>query len=159
MPISYSNSELTNFNNAEDLTTHSRTHGNKLGGGRGVFTATGGKSIAAHGTGLYVPAGAVLTRVLYKVLTTFTSSTDAATIALHVSSANDLVSAIAISNGGNPWDATSVPVATLVTHTLSSNIAVATASEITATVAVEALTAGKLVVWAEWVYHGDLSAT
>jgi hypothetical protein len=160
MPISLDNGDLVHLNNGDsNEDTATRTHGYKHGGGRCVFSATGGSSIAAHGLSLIVPAGAVLTRVCYKVLTTFTSATDAATIALKVVGANDIISAVAISNGANPWDSTSVPVATLVTHTLSSNIAVTADSEITATVAVEALTAGKLVIWAEWMYHGDLSAT
>lgn len=160
-PVSLSNSELLSLNNADSESAASRTHGYQMGGGRAVFTATGGKSIAAHGLGLTVPKGAVVTRVLYKVLTTFTSATDAATIALSLNGANDIVSAVAISNGANPWDSTSVPVATIVTDTLSTNLAVTTdgGKELTATVASEALTAGKLVVWVEWVYHGDLTAT
>lgn len=160
-PVSLVNADLVSLNNADSESAASRTQGYKMGGGRAVFTATGGKAIGAHGLGLVVPKGAVLTRVLYKVLTTFTSATDAATIALSVISANDLVSAVAISNGANPWDATSIPVATAVTHTLATNLAVTTdgGKELTATVAVEALTAGKLVVWAEWVYHGDETAT
>lgn len=160
MPISLDNGDLVHLNNGDsNEDTATRTHGYKHGGGRCVFTATGGKAIAAYGLSLIVPAGAVLTRVCYKVLTTFTSATDAATIAIKVVSANDIVSALAISNGSNIWDATSVPAVTIVTHTLSTNIAVTADSEITATVAVEALTAGKLVLWAEWMYHGDLGAT
>jgi hypothetical protein len=39
------------------------------------------------------------------VLTTFQSNTDAATIAIQVEGANDIVTAVAISDGANPWDA------------------------------------------------------
>jgi len=159
MPISLDTTDLNNLNDANGEVKNTRTHGYKMGGGRAVLSATGGLATGAVGLGLFIPRGAVLTRVLYKVLTTFTSATDAATIALSIATANDLVSAAAISAGGNPWDATSVPVATLVTPTLSSNIALTEKRELTATVAVEDLTAGKLVVWAEWVYHGDIAAT
>lgn len=158
MPCSLPNSDLLNLNRANPPSLNSVDYGYKMGGGRGVFSATGGSTIAAHGTGLVIPAGCNLTRVLYRVLTTFTSATDAGTIALSVVSANDVVSAAAISTG-TTWDATALPVATIVTHTVSTNFAVTTAAELMATVAVEALTAGKMVIFAEWVYWGDVALT
>lgn len=105
---SYTNSDITNLNNAESNQKNTRVHGYKQGGGRCVFdpsATSGDRTIAAHGCGLVIPKGAVVTFAAYKVLTTFTSSTDAATIAVSIVGANDVVSAIAISNGGNPWDA------------------------------------------------------
>lgn len=158
MPLSLSQSELAD---ARDVNVFkaSRSFGHKLGGGRFEFTATSGKAIAAHGLSLIVPAGSVVTRVVYKVLTTFTSATDAGTIALSIVGANDVVSAVAISNGGNPWDAAALPVATIVTPTLATWLVAASDLEVTATVAVEALTAGKLVGYVEWLYYGDLALT
>ncbi len=52
-----------------------------------------------------VPAGTIIVGGCIDVLETFTSANDSATIAISIESANDIVSAIAISNGGNPWDA------------------------------------------------------
>src|SRR5690348_3842184 len=62
-------------------------------------------TIAAHGLGVYIPSKAIITKAWVDVVTTFTSATDAATIALKVQSANDLVAAIAISDASNVWDA------------------------------------------------------
>lgn len=122
-------------------------------------------TIAAHGLGVYIPAGAIITNVWVDVITTFTSATDAATIALSAQSANDIVSALAISNGTNIWDA-GVKGSIVGTPALDGNARTAIAGgaaeaaalikttaerELTATVAVEALTAGKLVVHAEYI--------
>lgn len=123
------------------------------------------KTIAAHGLGVYLPVGAVITRAFYQVKTTFTSATDAATIALKVNNANDVVTAIAISDATNPWDAanfdTKVGNYALDGNSLTAlGMAAARAAswigpltaekEVTATVAVEALTAGKLVLFIEY---------
>lgn len=123
-------------------------------------------TIAAHGLGVYLPIKAVITRAWWDVVTTFTSATDAATIALSAQSANDLVSAVAISAAGNVWDAgmhaglpgfpalgadaahdTQVEVAALFAATF---IKMTAERELTATVAVEALTAGKAVLFVEY---------
>ena len=72
--------------------------------------------------------------------------------------ANDIVSAAAISTG-TTWDA-SIPIVCIpVTATLSTWLHTTADSEITATVAVEVLTAGKLVLFVEWLYWGDLALT
>jgi len=124
------------------------------------------KTIAAHGLGVYLPDNAVVTRFWYDVITTFTSATDAGTIAYHAQSANDLLSAIAISAATNMHDAgvhaglpgfpnlgadaahdTQVEVAALFAATF---IKLTAEREITATVAVEALTAGKAVLFVEY---------
>src|SRR3954447_4140525 len=49
-------------------------------------------TIAAHGLGVYLPAKAIILRAWVDVVTTFTSATDAATIALKAQAANDIVS-------------------------------------------------------------------
>lgn len=151
--------DITNLNNAESQAKAPRYAGWKRGEARCVFTATGGKAIAAYGMGLTIPRGAHVTKAFYKVLTTFTSATDAATIALKLVSANDIVSAVAISAMGDVWDASGT-VITIPTGSMTTELAATTAdTELTATVAVEALTAGKLVLWVEWVYFGDLDLT
>jgi hypothetical protein len=103
----------------------------------------GMRTIAAHGLGVSLPAKAIILDGVIDVVTTFTSAgADAGTIAISVEGANDIVTAVAIADGGNPWDAglhmiiPVVSVATMVKTTV--------AREITATVAVQALTAGKL---------------
>lgn len=108
-----------------------------------VFDATGGKAIGTHNfAGPTIPTGAVLVHRDYYVITTFTSATDAATIALGVTpqSTACFKAALAISNVANPYDAGAFLPAPPVT-------AVFTTAEQTvcAVVAVEALTAGKMV--------------
>lgn len=124
------------------------------------------KTIAAHGLGVYIPDKAVVTRFWYDVVTTFTSATDAGTIAYKAQSANDLLSAIAISDATNVHDAgihaglpgypslgadaahdTQPEVAALFAATF---IKMTAERELTATVAVEALTAGKAVLFVEY---------
>lgn len=123
----------------------------------GTFDATGGKNIGAYSMGAKVPAKAMITRAWYKVTTTFTSAgADAGTIAIHAESADDIVAAIAISNGGNPWDAgkhEGIEIDTAAT-------AVETTADRTLTVTVGAqnLTAGKLVLWVEYVHVPDSMA-
>lgn len=124
------------------------------------------KTVAAHGLGVYLPIGAVITRAFYQVKTTFTSGTSAATIALKVNSANDLVSAIAISDASTPWASGlhgCLPGA-YAERTVAADTAILDAAsqagswlgplsaekELIATVAVEALTAGKLLLVVEY---------
>ena len=52
-----------------------------------------------------IPDNAVVTAINYDVITTCTSSGDAATIKLNLPTDGDLSTAIAISDGTNPWDA------------------------------------------------------
>ena len=65
---------------------------------------------AASGTtttcDLSLPDNAIIEKVVIDVLTTFTSATDAATIALSTGQgAGDIFAGIAISDSTNPWDA------------------------------------------------------
>lgn len=110
----------------------------------------GDRTIAAHTlSSTALPAKAIITRLSYDVLTTFTSATDAATVALSVEGANDLKSAVAISDVSNPWDAgihAGIPVATAATYVKTT-----VARSIVVTVAVEALTAGKMYVYADYI--------
>lgn len=160
MGVSLAVGDINNLNKANSNQLNGVNYGYQMGGGRAVFSATGGSTVAAHGTGLIVPKGCFVTRALYWVSTTFTSANSTATIALSIATANDVVSAAAINAGGTPWTTTTVPVVTVpILATLSTNFHVTADSELTATVAVEALTAGKMVIWVEWIYHGDLSAT
>lgn len=121
----------------------------------GKFDATAGKAVGTYnltdpvsGVDISIPNAALITDGFYVVETTFTSSTSAATIALGVATdaAAGLKAAIAINNGANPWNAVAkaalIPVATVATYVGPTTAARA----VTATVAVEALTAGVLKV-------------
>lgn len=122
---------------------------------------TGERSIGAHGLGVYLPDNAIVLSAWVDVITTFTSAgADAGTIALHAQSANDIVAAIAISDASNVWDAglhgSKVGAFALDGNALTqiamgaaqsaSMLKLTAEREITATVATQALTAGKLVV-------------
>lgn len=128
---------------------------------------TGDRTIAAHGLGVYIPINAWITNIWVDVITTFTSATDAGTIAISLQSANDVIAAIAISDATNVWDAgahgskigypnfgadaahdSAVEVAALFAATF---VKMTAEREITATVAVEALTAGKANIFVEYV--------
>ncbi len=128
---------------------------------------TAQRAIGAYGLGVYLPTKAIITNVIIDLVTTFTSATDAATIAISAQSANDIVSALAISDASNIWDAglrgskvgypnfgadaahdSAVEVAAL----FSASMVKLTASrELTATVAVEALTGGKANIFVEYI--------
>lgn len=121
----------------------------------GKFDATAGKVAGTYnlvdpitGVDISIPNAAIITDAFYVVETTFTSATDAATIALGIATdaAAGLKAAIAISNGANPWDlvtkAALLPVGTVATYVGPTTAARA----VTATVAVESLTAGVLKV-------------
>lgn len=105
------------------------------------------RTVAAHGLGVTIPSGSVIVGGFVDVLTTCADgASDAGTIAIKVEGANDIVSAIAISNGGNPWDAGRQAIVPKADTPESTSVKATADREITATVAVHALTVGKLVV-------------
>lgn len=108
---------------------------------------TGERTVGAHGLGVTIPAKAIIVGGVIDVITTFASAgADAGTIAVSVEGANDIVSAIAISDGTNPWDADIRAIVPKNNTPETTGIKLATtAKEVTATVAGQALTAGKFV--------------
>jgi len=117
------------------------------------------RTIATHdvkdmfGNALKLPKGAIVINGRVKVATTFTSATDAATIALGVEtdSAAGLKAAIAISNGANPWDA-GVQTALIPVGTAATYLSGITADrKVQFVVAAEALTAGKMYVFIDYI--------
>ncbi len=129
-------------------------------------SAAANTTIAAHGLAVYIPTKAIITKAWVDVVTTFTSATDAATIALKIQGTGDLVAAIAISDASNVWDAGvhgalpgSYAEATVAGDTAildaarnaASFIKLTAVREVIATVAVEALTAGKANIFIEYV--------
>ena len=155
---SWLQSDITNGNNAEPPTKNASDHGYKYGAGKCVFDPsanTSERTIAAHVCDLDIPKNAFVTGAWYHVLTTFTSATDAGTIAISVSGANDIVSAAAISTG-TTWDAAGAIEAIPKNDDSSTWVEATAKQDVTFTVAVEALTAGKLVLFVEWVYWDDI---
>ena len=111
----------------------------------------GERTIAAHDLGVTLPDNAIVIGGFVDVITTFTSGTDVGTVAISVEGANDIVSAIAINDGGNPWDAGKQAIIPKANTPESTGVKTTAARAITATVAVEELTAGKLVLFLLYV--------
>lgn len=122
---------------------------------RAVFdpsTNAGDRTVAAHVFGPFIPDNALVTYCFYRVITTFTSATDAGTVSMGVNSdaAAGIKTAVAISDGSNPYDAGNF--ATIPTGVASTFVTQTTAArQFVATVAVEALTAGKLILFCDYV--------
>lgn len=134
-----------------------------------TYDVSGGDdgAIGAHGLGVHIPDNAIITRAWIDVITTFTDGADdSATMAVHIQSADDLVAAIAMSSG-TIWDAgikgtlagspilgidaahdTAIEVAALIA---ASMIKTTAEREITVTVADDDPTAGKMVIYVEYV--------
>ena len=111
--------------------------------------AVDGGAISAIDLGVTLPDNAMILDGMVDVITTLTSAGDTATIALHAEAAGDIVAAIAINDGTNPWDAGLRAIKQLGTSTTATKLTAARA--ITATIAVEAVTAGKFVVFLRYV--------
>jgi hypothetical protein len=107
-------------------------------------------TVAAHGTGVTLPIHAIVVGGFVDVNTAFTSANSTATIAISVESANDIISAAAVS--GAPYSTIGRKAIVPKANTPESTSVKATAArEITCTVAVQALTAGKLTGYLYYV--------
>jgi hypothetical protein len=118
---------------------------------RATFDATAGKAIGSHGLGVTLPDNAIITRSYLEVITTFESATDAGTIALGlpVDDVAGIVAAVAIS-AATDWDA-GLHEGIQTGAAAAFSVKTTAARELTADVAVEALTAGVLVLFCEYV--------
>lgn len=112
------------------------------------FAKQGG-AVGAIGLGSFLPDNAIIVGGFLDVITTFTSAADTATIAIHAESANDIVTAVAI-NVGTPWDA-GLQAIIPDEVTIAGAFKTTQAREITATIAVQAVTAGRLRGYLEYV--------
>ena len=112
-----------------------------------------GGAIAAQGLGVTIPDNAIVLGGLVDVVNTCTSNGgDAGTGALSIEGANDLVVAIAISDGTNPWDAglhAIIPV-----FSAATAVKTTAAREVTFTIAGQTWTAGSFVVHLAYVVGG-----
>ena len=124
------------------------------------------KTIAAHGLGVYLPDNAIVVSAWFDVVTTFTTAgSDAGTIALKVQGANDLSSTLAVDDDRDMFDAgmhACLPDAIALDGNSMTAIEMAAAKaatwikltderELIATVATQALTAGKLVLYVSYI--------
>lgn len=108
------------------------------------------KTVAAHGTGVYIPANAIIVGGFNDVNTALTSTNSTAQIAESVEAANDIQTAAAVS--GAPWSTINRKAIVPKANTPESTSVKTTAiREITFTVTVEALTAGKLTGYLYYV--------
>lgn len=130
-----------------------------LGDGLGVLrvaratfdpTATAGqRTQAAHNLGVTIPDKAIVVGGVVQVVTAVTSG-GSATLALSVQSANDIITAAAVS--GAPWSTTGLKAIVPKSNTPeSTGIALTAARAITATVATADLTGGKLHVFLHYL--------
>ena len=125
------------------------------------------KTIAAHGTGVYLPDNAIITNAWYDVVTTFADGvSDAATIAIHAAGANDLLVANDVADSADPFDAglhQAIPGAPILgaeaAHDTALELGVLMAAtwikltaekEIIVTVGGVALTLGKMIIYVEY---------
>ena len=109
------------------------------------------RPIGAHGTGVILPAHAIIVGGFFDVNTKFDSdATDAGTIAISVQGANDIQTAAAVS--GAPYSTVGRKAIVPKANTPESTSVKTTADkEITCTVAVEPLLSGKLTGYLYYV--------
>ncbi len=127
-----------------------------------VFDAEGednpNQTVAAHALDVKLPANAIICGGVVDVVKTFTSKNDTATIAISVAQANDIVAAKAINATGDVWDAGLHAIIPKANTPESTGIKLTAEKAITVTVGVEALTAGKAVIYLDY-YEGIATET
>ena len=111
--------------------------------------AVHGGAISAIGLGVTIPDNAMIVGGYVDCVVTATSAAaDAGTGAISVQGANDIVSAIAISDGTNPWDAPGRKAIVPKANTPETTSIKLTADrEITFTIATQVWTAGNFIVY------------
>jgi len=135
----------------EAASTADKLHAHRIARATYDFATDGGAQ-GTIGLGVTLPDNAIVVRAWYEVLTTLTSSTDAATVSLDIPTDDvaGLLAAIAISDASNPWDAGHHECIQDGTAANFSEKCTA-ARELSMTVATEDLTAGKFILFAEYV--------
>lgn len=110
------------------------------------------RTVAAHLVGPTIPQGAIVTRAFYVVTSTFTSAADTATIGIgfDTDDQDGIVTPIAINDASNPWDAENHEG---IQDGAAANFgeALTTDRQVEFTVGVQALTAGRLVLFLDYV--------
>jgi len=98
-----------------------------------------------------LPDNSIITKAYYEVITTFTSAGDTATVSLgHADDAAGVFAAVAIETGTD-WDA-AIPKACIQTGAIATASLKSTAARpLLFTIAVQALTAGKMHLFLEYI--------
>lgn len=117
-----------------------------------------GAAVKAHALAVTLPANAIICGGVLDVVKTFTSESDLATIAISVAQANDIVAAKAIGAEGDVWDAGLQAIVPKSNTPETTGIKLTKEKAITVTVGVEALTAGKAVIYLDY-YEGIATET
>ena len=113
------------------------------------LATAGNRTVAAHGTGVSLPAYAIIVGGFVDVNTAITGDTNA-TLALSVEGANDIISAAAVS--GAPWSTVGRKAIVPKANTPeSTSVKTTAAREITFTVATAALLTGKVTGYLYYV--------
>ncbi len=107
--------------------------------------AVDGGTIGAIDLGEDLPANAIVTQAYFQIITQFTDA-GSGTVALHCAGADDLFAAADITGSAAGTITSGVPVGTAATM-----FDVGTACDVTATVAGADQSAGKMVIWIEYV--------
>jgi len=110
---------------------------------RGTYDVADGGAPGTHSTGVTIPDNAIITKAWVETITAGVRGSSG-TIAFHVQSANDILSATAshLSVGFKPG---------VVTGTSSAFIKLSAARTIVADVATATMSAGKFIVYAKYV--------
>jgi hypothetical protein len=103
-------------------------------------------AVGAHGLGIFLPLGAVITKAYFQVKTAFTSAASTATIAIKAQSANDIYTATAVSGAMGSTGF----IAGVQDGTVGNMLSLTAERELTISVAVQALTAGKGILVVEY---------
>ena len=106
------------------------------------------KTAVAHGLGVFLPIGAIVTRAWFQTKTIFSSTNSTSQIALSVQAGNDLKTATAVSDA---MYGTAIITGGVPDGTAAAMILLTAERELTATVSVEALLTGKLILFVEYV--------
>jgi hypothetical protein len=115
------------------------------------FADVGG-AIGAITSPVVIPNRAVIIGGFVSVITTCTTAgADAGSMAISVEGANDIVSAITVVNGANAWDAGRQAIVPKRNTPESTSVKTTAARRVTFTIATQAFTAGKFVVYLEYV--------
>lgn len=112
----------------------------------------------AYALDVKLPANAIIVGGVVDVVKTFTSENDTATIAISLVEANDIVAAKAIGAEGDVWDAGLQAIVPKANTPESTGIKLTEEKAITVSVGVEALTAGKFVLYLDY-YEGIATET
>lgn len=115
------------------------------------FSVDGG-AVGQIGLGVSLPDNAIVTRAWYQVVDGLTSADSTATVSLDLPTDDEagLLAAIAINDGSSPWAAGNFEC--IQTGTVANFSEQCTAArELSMTIAVQDLTAGKFIVFAEYV--------